>query len=127
MSLRIVFMGTPDFSVPVLAEIIGQGHEVVGVYTRPPAPARRGMALQTVVSRENDPLEPAVVTVGSIHGGTKHNIIPDEVKLQLTVRSYSPEVREKLLASIERIAKAEAAAAGAPTAPKNTTAPPSRP
>mgnify|MGYP001765898619 CR=1 FL=1 len=43
MSLRIIFMGTPDFSVPVLTEIIGQGHEVVGVYTRPPAPAKRGM------------------------------------------------------------------------------------
>ena len=46
MSLRVIFMGTPDFSVPVLAEIIGQGHEVVGVYTRAPAPARRGMAMQ---------------------------------------------------------------------------------
>lgn len=79
--------------------------------------ARTVVALQTVVSRENDPLEPAVVTVGSIHGGTKHNIIPDEVKLQLTVRSYSPEVREKLIASITRIAKAEAAAAGATKEP----------
>jgi len=46
MTLRVVFMGTPDFSVPVLAEVLGQGHEVVGVYTRPPAPARRGMELQ---------------------------------------------------------------------------------
>jgi len=46
MTLRIVFMGTPDFSVPVLTEILGQGHEVVGVYTRPPAPARRGMEMQ---------------------------------------------------------------------------------
>ena len=67
--------------------------------------------------RENNPLDPAVVTVGSIHGGTKHNIIPDEVKLQLTVRSYKPEVRERLLAAIERIAKAEAAAALAPKEP----------
>lgn len=75
------------------------------------------VSLQTVVSRENDPLEPAVVTVGSIHGGTKHNIISDQVKLQLTVRSYSAAVREKLLASIERIAKAEAAAAAAPKEP----------
>ena len=79
--------------------------------------ARTVVALQTVVARENDPLEPAVVTVGSIHGGTKHNIIPDEVKLQLTVRSYSPEVREKLIASITRIVKAEAAAAGATKEP----------
>jgi hippurate hydrolase len=57
------------------------------------------------------------VTVGSIHGGTKHNIIPDQVKLQLTVRSYKDDVRKHLLASIERIARAEAAAAGAPKPP----------
>jgi hippurate hydrolase len=79
--------------------------------------ARTVLALQTIVSREKDPLEPAVVTVGSIHGGTKHNIISDEVKLQLTVRSYKPEVRKQLLAAIERIAKAEALAAGAPKEP----------
>jgi hippurate hydrolase len=79
--------------------------------------ARTVLSLQTIVSREKDPLEPAVVTVGAIHGGTKHNIIPDEVKLQLTVRSYKPEVRKKLLAAIERIAKAEALAAGAPKEP----------
>jgi amidohydrolase len=79
--------------------------------------ARTVMALQTIVSRENDPLEPAVVTVGSIHGGTRYNVIPDEVKLQLTVRSYKEEVRRRLLAAIERIAKAEAAAAGAPKPP----------
>lgn len=79
--------------------------------------ARTIVALQTIVSRENDPLEPAVVTVGSIHGGTRYNVIPDEVKLQLTVRSYKDEVRRKLLAAIERIAKAEAAAAGAPKPP----------
>jgi len=60
------------------------------------------LSLQTIVSRENNPLDPAVVTVGSIHGGTKHNIVPDEVKLQLTVRSYKPEVRERLLAAISR-------------------------
>ena len=78
------------------------------------------VALQTVVSRENDPLEPAVVTVGAFHAGTKHNIIPDDAKLQLTVRSYSPEVRKKLIASITRIAKAEAAAANAPKEPTIT-------
>jgi hippurate hydrolase len=50
--------------------------------------ARTIMALQTIVSRENNPLDPAVITVGSIHGGTQYNIIPDEVKLQLSVRSY---------------------------------------
>src|SRR5256712_10380197 len=68
--------------------------------------ARTVLSIQTLVSREKDPLEPAVVTVGSIHGGTKYNIIPDEVKLQLTVRAYKPEVRQLLLESIESITKA---------------------
>jgi hippurate hydrolase len=72
------------------------------------------MALQTIVSRETDPLESAVVTVGSVHGGTKHNIIPDEVKLQLTVRSFTDEVRANTLASIKRIARAQALSAGVP-------------
>ncbi len=72
------------------------------------------VALQTIVSRENSPLDPAVITVGSIHGGTKHNIIPDEVNLQLTVRAYKEEVRKRMLASIERIVKSTAAAAGIP-------------
>jgi amidohydrolase len=85
--------------------------------------ARTVLALQTIVSRENNPLDPAVVTVGSIHGGTKHNIISDEVKLQLTVRSYKDEVRKRLLAAIERIAKAEAAAAGAPKPPDVVVSP----
>jgi hippurate hydrolase len=72
------------------------------------------LALQTIVSRENSPLDPAVVTVGSVHGGTRYNIIPDEVNLQLTVRAYKEEVRKKLLASIERITKGIALAAGIP-------------
>jgi len=72
------------------------------------------MALQTIVSRENSPLDPAVVTVGSIHGGTRYNIIPDEVNLQLTVRTYKEEVRRRMLASIERIVKGVAATAGIP-------------
>ena len=72
------------------------------------------VALQTLVSRENNPLDPAVVTVGSFHGGTKHNIISDEAKLQLTVRSYKPEVRKLLLDGIARIARGEAIAAGVP-------------
>ena len=76
------------------------------------------VSLQTLVSRENDPFEPAVVTVGSIHGGTKHNIIPDEVRMQLTIRAYKPEVRDKLLRGVERIARAEADAAGAPRPPE---------
>jgi hippurate hydrolase len=72
------------------------------------------MALQTIDSCEIDPLEPVVVTVGSIHGGTKHNVIPDEVKLQLTVRSYKDETRKQTLAAIERIVKGTAIAAGVP-------------
>ena len=72
------------------------------------------LALQTIVSREDSPLDPVVVTVGSIHGGTKHNIIPDEVDLQLTVRAYKEEVRKRVLASIERITKGIAMAAGIP-------------
>ena len=72
------------------------------------------MGWQTIVSREMEPIDPAVVTVGSIHGGTKHNIIPDEVKMQLTVRSYKKETRDKILASIARIAKGMAEAAGMP-------------
>src|SRR4026209_203815 len=72
------------------------------------------MALQTIVSRENSPLDPAVVTVGSIHSGTRYNIIPDEVNLQLTVRTYKEEVRKRILASIERIVKGVAATAGIP-------------
>ena len=71
-------------------------------------------ALQTIASRENNPLDPIVVTVGSIHGGTKHNIIPDEVKMQLTVRTYKSDVRDRVLADIDRIAKGCAAAAGIP-------------
>ena len=80
--------------------------------------ARTIVSLQTLVSRENNPFDPAVVTVGSIHGGTKHNIIPDEVKMQLTVRSYKDEVHQRLLAGIERVAKAEAASAGATRPPQ---------
>jgi amidohydrolase len=71
-------------------------------------------AWQTIVSRENNPLNPIVITVGSIHGGTKHNIIPDEVKMQLTVRTYKSDVRERVLADIDRIAQGCAAAAGIP-------------
>ncbi|MFO0868805.1 MAG: amidohydrolase [Pirellulales bacterium] len=72
------------------------------------------LALQTIVSREVKPTEPAVITVGSIHGGTKHNIIGDSCHLQLTVRSYSDEVRQQLLQAIERKAKAVALGARAP-------------
>lgn len=72
------------------------------------------MALQTLVSRENDPQQPAVVTVGSFHAGTKSNIIGDDAKLALTVRSYTPETRKLLLDGIRRIVRGEAIAAGMP-------------
>lgn len=72
------------------------------------------LALQTIVSREVKAGDPAVVTVGSIHGGTKHNIIPDEVKLQLTVRSYADDVRKQVLEAIPRIVRGQAIAAGMP-------------
>jgi amidohydrolase len=72
------------------------------------------VALQTIVSREMDPQLPTVVTVGSFHAGTKHNIIPDEAHLQLTVRTMNPEQREKVLAAIARITNGIAAAAGIP-------------
>jgi len=73
------------------------------------------LALQTIVSREVPPIDPAVVTVGSFHGGTRANIISDQVKLELTIRSYKEEVRQKILASIDRIAKGTAIAAGVPS------------
>jgi hippurate hydrolase len=76
--------------------------------------ARLVLDLQTIVSREMKPIEPAVITVGSIHGGSKHNIIGDECKLQITVRSYTPEVRKKLLDAIRRKALAAAASSAAP-------------
>jgi amidohydrolase len=80
--------------------------------------ARTVVALQTIVAREVNPQDPAIITVGSIHGGTKHNIIPDQVKLQLTVRAYKPEVRQHLLDAITRIARAESEAGNAPRAPE---------
>ena len=70
--------------------------------------------LQTLISRETDPLESGVITVGSFQAGTKHNIIPPEAKLQITVRSYKPEVRQHLLDGIARVARGEAIAAGMP-------------
>jgi hippurate hydrolase len=76
--------------------------------------ARIILDLQTIVSRETNPTDPVVVTVGSIHGGTKHNIIPSEVKLQLTVRTTKDSVRDHTLKAIERIVKAAALGAGAP-------------
>jgi hippurate hydrolase len=92
------------------------GHGAAPHLTKDPVvlAARIVLALQTIVSRELRPGEPAVITVGSIHGGTKSNIIPDEVKLQLTLRSYSDEVRRYLVDAIGRICRGEALAAGLP-------------
>src|SRR5438093_3706017 len=102
-------------SVDVTVRGIG-GHGAYPHKTKDPVVLAAGIinAWQTIVSRQNNPLDPVVITVGSIHGGTKHNIIPDEVKMQLTVRTYKPKVRERVLADIDRIAKGCAAAAGIP-------------
>lgn len=90
------------------------GHGALPHTTRDPVvlAAQMVLAFQTIVSREISAIEPAVVTVGSIHGGTVHNIIPDEVKLQLTLRSYNPEVRKQTIAAIERISHSLARSAG---------------
>ena len=74
------------------------GHAAMPMNTVDPIvlAARIVLALQTIVSRENNPTDPVVITVGSIHGGTTGNVIPDEVRLQLSVRTYTPEVRERL-------------------------------
>src|SRR5208282_3376673 len=80
--------------------------------------ARTILALQTITSREVKPGEVAVITVGYIQAGTKNNIIPDHAELGITVRSYKPEIRKQMLAAIERIARAEANAGGAPQEPK---------
>lgn len=102
-------------SVDLTVKGVG-GHGAYPHFARDPIvlASRIVTALQTLVSREIDPQESGVVTVGSFIGGSKHNIIPDEVKLQITVRSYKPEVRKILLDGIARIAKGEAMAAGVP-------------
>ena len=102
-------------SVDILVKGLG-GHGAYPQATKDPIvlASRIVTSLQTLVSREISPLDSAVVTVGSFHAGAKHNIIPDEAKLQLTVRSYTDEVRAKLLDGIARIAKGEAIAAGIP-------------
>jgi amidohydrolase len=102
-------------SVDVTVRGIG-GHGAYPHKTKDPIVLAAEMinAWQTIVSRENNPLDPIVVTVGSIHGGTKHNIIPDEVKMQLTVRTYKTDVRDRVLKAIDEIAKGIAIAAGVP-------------
>jgi len=102
-------------SVDITVHGIG-GHGAYPQATKDPIvlASRIVMALQTLVSRENDPQQPAVVTVGSFHAGAKHNVISDEAKLLLTVRSYTDETRKLLLDGISRIVRGEAIAAGIP-------------
>ncbi len=102
-------------SVDIAVHGVG-GHGSAPHTTKDPIVIAAGiiMDLQTIVAREIDPLDPAVVTVGSIHAGTKHNIISERADLQITVRSYSDDVRETLLAAIERIAINNAKAFGVP-------------
>ena len=92
------------------------GHGAMPNATKDPVvlAAQIVLGLQTIRSREGDPLEPSVVTVGSIHGGTKHNIISDEVKMQLTVRATSQASRKKILDAIDRICHGLGIAAGLP-------------
>ena len=78
------------------------------------------MRLQTIVSREVAPTDAAVVTVGALQAGTKENVIPDNATIKLNVRTFDENVRKRVLAAIERIVNAEAAASGAPKAPEIT-------
>ena len=100
-------------SVDIVVKGIG-GHGAYPHLAKDPivTASRIVSTLQTLVSREIDPLESGVVTVGSFQAGTKHNIIPPEAKLQITVRSYKPEVRRHLLDGVARIARGEGIAAG---------------
>jgi amidohydrolase len=102
-------------SVNITVHGIG-GHGAAPQTTKDPivVAARIVTTLQTLVSREVDPQDAAVVTVGSFHAGAKHNIISDKAEMLLTVRSYKPETRKLLLDGIRRIARAEAMAAGIP-------------
>lgn len=102
-------------SVDIVVRGVG-GHGAYPQNTRDPVvlAAKIVLGLQTIVSREVDPQDSAVITVGKMSGGTKRNVIPNEVKLELTVRSYSQGTRQKLLAAIERVARGEAIASGMP-------------
>jgi amidohydrolase len=109
------YSGANIDSVDIIVHGVG-GHGAFPHKTKDPVvlASQIILDLQTIVSREVRPGEPAVVTVGSIHGGTRRNIIPDQVVLQLTVRSYTEEVRRQTLEAIKRIARGQAIAAGLP-------------
>lgn len=111
--------GGPVFAGVKTAEITVYGKGGHGAYPQkcidPIVIASRIVSeLQTIVSRELKPTESAVVTVGSIHGGTRPNIIPDEVKMELTLRYFSEKTIEKIIAAIKRISNAAAQSAGMP-------------
>jgi hippurate hydrolase len=108
------FLANVD-SVDITIHGVG-GHGAYPHKTKDPVvlAAQTILALQTIASREIEPIEPVVVTVGSIHGGTKHNIIPDQVQLQLTVRTFTDEVRKQTLDAIQRITRGVALTAGLP-------------
>jgi amidohydrolase len=115
----IGLVGGPVFAGVKTVEIVVYGKGGHGAYPEkcidPIVIASRiVLDLQTIVSRETSPFEPIVVTVGSIHGGTRPNIIPDEVKLELTVRYYSFEAGQKVIEAIKRISKSAAQMAGMP-------------
>ncbi len=109
------FSGANVDSVDIIVHGVG-GHGAKPEKAKDPVvlAAQIVLALQTIVSREIKPGEPAVVTIGVIQGGTKRNVIPDEVRLELTIRSYSDEVRQKTLDAIKRIARGQAVSAGIP-------------
>jgi len=116
---KIGLVGGPIFAGVKTAEITVYGKGGHGAYPEkcidPIVIASRiVLDLQTIVSREISPLEPVVVTVGSIHGGTRPNIIPDEVKMELTLRYYSDEAIEKVISAIKRISRSAAEMAGMP-------------
>jgi len=108
-----IFAGVNSINIKVFGQ---GGHGAMPHTTIDPIvlASRLVLDIQTIVSREINPVHPAVVTVGSIHGGTKHNIIPDEVDLQLTVRFFSDETYQKILSSLQRISKGLAISAGLP-------------
>jgi hippurate hydrolase len=108
------FMAASD-SINLTIRGVG-GHGANPQLTKDPVlmAAQTVVALQAIASRERAPLDPVVVTVGKIDGGTKRNIIPDDVRLFLTVRTFKPEVRERVLEAIQRIPKGVAIAAGVP-------------
>ncbi|MGZ5449718.1 MAG: M20 metallopeptidase family protein [Thermoanaerobaculia bacterium] len=108
------FMAATD-SLNLIIRGVG-GHGAAPHNTKDPVvlASETVLALQTIASRERSPLDPVVVTVGRIEGGTKRNIIPDEVKLYLTVRTFKPKVRDRVLESIQRIPRGLAIAAGLP-------------